>query len=249
MVSVCLFIRAVPEKFSTQTFVLFFFFDGFCFLWQLLPNWGRGASTGGGGQQGGPARTGEGMDGEGPSKGKLEGCIMHQVHTNKGERRTTFAKAYVTKVRCYWELFGKHVRNLGSLCSNCPPPPRPPTKKQEKKSLHGKSTVRCPIRTLNSGLSTLLTNHTLKRKTLPPTHKEKNEDPALHVATSHWLHGNSIPKIGCHYFWPGLIALLKNTLPIIPQHYMFPFSSSLETKKKLDSIRMCGVFVLLMVGG
>jgi hypothetical protein len=28
------------------------------------------------------------------------------------------------------------------------------------------------------------------------------------------LHGNSIPKIGCHYFSPGLIALPKNTLPI-----------------------------------
>jgi hypothetical protein len=25
------------------------------------------------------------------------------------------------------------------------------------------------------------------------------------------LHENSIPKIGCHYFWPGLIALAKNT--------------------------------------
>jgi hypothetical protein len=30
--------------------------------------------------------------------------------------------------------------------------------------------------------------------------------------TSDWLHGNSIPTIGCHYFWPGLlIALPKNT--------------------------------------
>jgi hypothetical protein len=29
------------------------------------------------------------------------------------------------------------------------------------------------------------------------------------------LIGNSIPKIGCHYFWPELIALPKNTLPIM----------------------------------
>jgi hypothetical protein len=36
----------------------------------------------------------------------------------------------------------------------------------------------------------------------------------IHDLTSHWLHENSIPKIGCHYFWPGLIALPKNTLPI-----------------------------------
>jgi hypothetical protein len=32
--------------------------------------------------------------------------------------------------------------------------------------------------------------------------------------TSDRLHGNSILKIGCHYFWPGLIALPKNTLPV-----------------------------------
>jgi len=28
---------------------------------------------------------------------------------------------------------------------------------------------------------------------------------------------HSIPKIGCHYFWPGLIALQKNTLPKLPK--------------------------------
>jgi hypothetical protein len=44
----------------------------------------------------------------------------------------------------------------------------------------------------------------------PTTHKAAS----LNDPTSHWLHGNSIPKIGWHYFWPGLIALTKNTLPI-----------------------------------
>jgi hypothetical protein len=45
--------------------------------------------------------------------------------------------------------------------------------------------------------------------------QKKREAPSLHDATSHWLNGNSIPEIGCHYCWPGLIALLhKNTLPI-----------------------------------
>jgi hypothetical protein len=39
-----------------------------------------------------------------------------------GEVRTNFAKAYGIKVRCYWELFGKHVKNLGTLCFD--PPPR-----------------------------------------------------------------------------------------------------------------------------
>jgi hypothetical protein len=38
--------------------------------------------------------------------------------------------------------------------------------------------------------------------------------PSLDDPTSHWLHGNSIPKIGWHCFWPGLIALPKNTVPI-----------------------------------
>jgi hypothetical protein len=28
--------------------------------------------------------------------------------------------------------------------------------------------------------------------------QEKREAPSLHDAISHWLHGNSIPKMGCH---------------------------------------------------
>jgi hypothetical protein len=47
------------------------------------------------------------------------------------------------------------------------------------------------------------------------SHKAKREAPSLHDTTSHWLHGNSIPKIGCHYFWPGQIAFPKNILPIV----------------------------------
>jgi hypothetical protein len=46
------------------------------------------------------------------------------------------------------------------------------------------------------------------------THKKKKGGP-LRSMTSHWLHGNFIPKFGCHYFWPRLIALPKNTLPIV----------------------------------
>jgi len=53
----------------------------------------------------------------------------------------------------------------------------------------------------------------------PPTHKKKREDPSLHDSTSHWMHGNSIPKIACHYFWPGLVTVVlpKNTPPIVPK--------------------------------
>jgi hypothetical protein len=47
----------------------------------------------------------EGLDEVGGTGGgKLDGCIMHQVHISIGEKRTTFAKAYGIKVRCYWEL-------------------------------------------------------------------------------------------------------------------------------------------------
>ncbi len=44
---------------------------------------------------------------------------------------------------------------------------------------------------------------------------ETREAFSLHYVTSHSLHGNFILKIGCHYFWPRLIALSKNTLPIM----------------------------------
>jgi hypothetical protein len=57
-------------------------------------------------------------------------------------------------------------------------------------------------------------HHTSKMEDLVislPTDKNKREARSLHYSTSHWLHGNSIPKIGCHYFWSALIALPKNT--------------------------------------
>jgi len=51
-----------------------------------------------------------------------------------------------------------------------------------------------------------------------PPHPQKKKGGggggSFHGMTSHWLHGNSIPKIGCQYFWPRLIAHPKNTLPI-----------------------------------
>ncbi len=47
-----------------------------------------------------------------------------------GERRTIFAKAYGVKVRCYWECFEEHVRNLGTLCFD------PPPQDKKERSLH-----------------------------------------------------------------------------------------------------------------
>jgi hypothetical protein len=50
----------------------------------------------------------------------IEGSILKYTvpplwPNNMDERRTTFAKAYGIKLSCYWELFGEHVRNLGTL--------------------------------------------------------------------------------------------------------------------------------------
>jgi len=36
--------------------------------------------------------------------------------------KTTFAKAYGTKLKCYWKLFGEHVRNLELFALTLPPP-------------------------------------------------------------------------------------------------------------------------------
>jgi hypothetical protein len=49
--------------------------------------------------------------------------------------------------------------------------------------------------------------------------RKKRLAPSLHGMTSYWLHENSIPNIGCDYFWPGLIALPKNTPPIMKSNY------------------------------
>jgi hypothetical protein len=66
---------------------------------------------------------------------KAEASILkHRVPslwlTYIGERRTTFAKAYGVKVRCYWECFEEHVRNLGTLCFD------PPPQEKKERSLH-----------------------------------------------------------------------------------------------------------------
>ncbi len=63
---------------------------------------------------------------------------------------------------------------------------------------------------------------------LPPARK-KREAPSLQDVPSHWLQGISIPKIGCHYFWPELIALPKNTLPIM----------------RVDATRFTSLFLLI----
>jgi hypothetical protein len=143
-------------------------------------------------------------------------CIRHRVQINIGERRTTFTKAYGIKVRCYWELFKEHAKNLGTFCFEGLPPPSPPQqiKTPKKKTLAWKVHYPSGKWTMDSPLST--PNTTFKQKpSLTFTHKKNGEAPYLHYVTSHWLHGNFILKIKCHYFWPKLITYPKNTLLIM----------------------------------
>ncbi len=62
----------------------------------------------------------------------------------------------------------------------------------------------------------------------------------FHDPTSHWLHGNSIPKIGCHYFGPGILVLPKDTPPYwLPTQTPRPslsLSLSLSLFKEMDGV-------------
>jgi hypothetical protein len=85
-------------------------------------------------------------------------------------------------------------------------------KKNNNKSLKTDVKVFETLSFCQSEQSTLHTKHNLKA---PSPTREKRGAPLLHDTTSCWLHGNSIPKIGWHYFWPRQIALPNNTLPIL----------------------------------
>ncbi len=69
--------------------------------------------------------------------------------------------------------------------------------------------MECRLSTIQVENKTLNTKDNLKEKRPPPPQETKGKPCLLHDVTSHWLHGNSIPKIGGHYFWPGLIAFLR----------------------------------------
>ncbi len=52
---------------------------------------------------------------------------------------------------------------------------------------------------------------------LPPTPKlkwKKARHLECMLGPSHWLREISLPKRVCHHFWPGLIPISKNTIPI-----------------------------------
>jgi hypothetical protein len=61
----------------------------------------------------------------------------------------------------------------------------------------------------------------------PPLPTRKKGGPSLHDSTSHWLHGNSIPKIGCHYFGMDYLGTIVATSTLI-----ILFSEMLKFSKK-----------------
>jgi hypothetical protein len=103
---------------------------------------------------------------------------------------------------------------------------------------------------VNSGQSTLHTKHNLQKKipflstpSTPPTRQKGRPLHSLHDTTAHWLHGNSIHKIGCHYFWPGRIAFPNNTLPIV-----CTTGRGLISILHQDSEPHCGFLIIVVEG-
>jgi hypothetical protein len=116
-----------------------------------------------------------------------------------GERRTTLAKAYGIKVRCYGEHVGgthweleEHIRNLmrthwWELKRNIVRTHWEPRKNEKKSFQHP------PLQNLKG-------------------YKARHLECMLWP--SHWLHEICLLKRVHHHFWPRLIPLAKNTLPI-----------------------------------
>jgi hypothetical protein len=85
----------------------------------------------------------------------------------------------------------------------------------------------------SDSMSSLHTKHNFKKNETsiaPPNPKKKSEAPSFHVVTSHSLHGNSIPKVGCHYFLP------------LPQH-LLPLT--FFTKSSLARIIQSCIFIIV----
>jgi len=111
-------------------------------------------------------------------------------------------------VRCYWDLFGGTCQELGNSLLWLPDPTQKKEKKKKKKGDHMEVHYQISKWKVNSGQSVLHQTQLERKKKKPPfrpppTPKRiKREAPSLHEVTSDWSHGNSIPKIGCNYFWP-----------------------------------------------
>jgi hypothetical protein len=68
-----------------------------------------------------------------------------------------------------------------------------------------------------------------------PTCLQGQEDQVTIIMTKLPTKRNSIPKIGYHYFWPGLTALLKNTLPIENKGGVSHYGLAIYIKKYLKA--------------
>jgi hypothetical protein len=78
---------------------------------------------------------------------------------------------------------------------------------------------------------------------------KKRETLSLDDTTSHWLHGNSIPKIGCYYFWPGAKESLRTpylfTHSPTSTHKQTSSSSSMRERFTTDTIKVDLITLLL----
>jgi hypothetical protein len=63
------------------------------------------------------------------------------------------------------------------------------------------------------------------------------EDQVTIIMTKLQTKRNSIPKIGYHYFWPGLTAHLKNTLPIQNKGLAIYIKKYLKAKEELCKLK------------
>jgi hypothetical protein len=115
-----------------------------------------------------------------------------------GERRTTCAKAYGIKVRCYGEHVGEQIVNLRNILKTCGNPLR------LKRNIVG--THWEPRKNEKNPCLPATTPQNLKGK--EPRHHECMLGP------SHWLHAKKNSNRVCHHYWPQPIPLAKNTLPI-----------------------------------
>jgi len=118
---------------------------------------------------------------------KIKGSILkYRVPpiwpTYTSERRTTFAKAYGIKARCYGEHVGKYIENFVNILLN--------------RLGNLKGTQWEPGK---------------NEKILPSQTKLKKKKEALEcmLGPSHWLHEISLPKEFIIIFWAGLIPPCK----------------------------------------
>jgi len=133
-----------------------------------------------------------------------------------------------------WELFGlttPHLPNPKKWKANCQP--------SKWKVNNGQSTFHTKVQKQLEKTNPLLRTHMNKREGL------SLHDNPLHF---YWLHGNTIPNIGYHHFWLGLIThLLIRTYGYLIMYSIFqkPRTSGQGKKSINHPILKCSPNVIM----